>query len=81
MKCHRVHAKAKTFGMRLAEAGKHIGSFLDKELHVAHQAVSHISPELVDTVAGPEYGAALRHTKTALQGYETARAIATGGRR
>ncbi len=81
MKFHRAHARAKTFGMRLAEAGKRVGSFLDKGLHVVHQAVGHIDPGLVDAVAGPEYGQALRGAKHALQGYETARAVVTGGRR
>ncbi len=67
--------------MRLAQAGRHVGIFLDKGLHIVHQAVSHIDLGLGDAVAGPEYGAALRGAKHSLQGYETARAVVTGGRR
>ncbi len=82
MKFHKHHPQErKTFGQRIAHAGRHIGRFLDKGIHVAHQAVSHIDPGLVDAVAGPEYGAVLRHAKQGLAAYETGRAVVTGARR
>ncbi len=72
------HRAGKTFGQRLAHAGRVVGGFLDKGAHVAHRVASAVDPGLVDAVAGREYGDVLRHTRTALGGYEAARAAATG---
>ncbi len=75
------HRRLKAFGARLAQGAGRVGHFLDKGVGAAHRAAQHIDPGLVDAVAGPEAGHAVRHAKRALQGYETARAIATGSRR
>jgi hypothetical protein len=75
------HRRLKAFGARLAEGANRVGSFLDKGVGAAHHAAQSIDPALVDAIAGPEAGHALRHARTALQGYETARSVVTGGRR
>ena len=73
-----LHQRAKNFGNAFHTHTKRGLALADRGLGHLHTAVKAIPEPLVEQLAGPEAGSALRYAKQGLGAYETVRHVATG---